>query len=287
MASARSASRRSIPSSTAVVADPAPPRVGFTVGAALALVFWAALACSPGTDDVRPQGGGPEATTLTVSAAASLTDAFQELGVAYQALHPGVEVTLNLGGSAALGAQIREGAPVDVFAAADPKHLDELGPELAAPGEIFATNRLRIAVPAGNPGAVAGLADLSREELVIGLCAPGVPCGELARDALARAGIVPRPDTEEPNARALLTKVRLGEVDAGLVYVSDVLAGGPEVQGVDVREEWNPEASYAVAALERASDPEEAARFIAFVLSPEAEPILTRHGFGPVPGRGS
>lgn len=250
----------------------------------VALTLWACLACSPDSDGSRTGTDGARPQTITVSAAASLTDAFHELAEAFQAQHPEVRVTMNFAGSAALATQIREGAPVDLFAPADPRHLDAVADELAAPARTFATNRLRIAVPAGNPGGVAGLDDLSREELVVGLCAPGVPCGDLARDALARAGVTPRPDTEEPNARSLLTKVRLGEVDVALVYGSDVLAGGAEVEGIDFPEEWNPTARYAIAALQSEGSAAVVAEFVDFLLSDEGGAILSRYGFSPPSG---
>ena len=191
-----------------------------------------------------------------------------------------MDVRLNVAGSAALATQIREGAPVDVFAPADPRHLEDVRDRLAGPGRVFATNRLSIAVPRGNPGGVAGLADLAREELVVGLCAAGVPCGDLAREALERAGVRARPDTDEPNARALLNKVRLGEVDAAVVYVSDIRAGGEEVEGVDVPDAVNPTARYAIAVLRDAAAPTAAESFVGFVLGAEARAILARHGFG-------
>lgn len=252
----------------------------------LALALWACLACSPESQASRPGTGGGGPQTITVSAAASLTDAFRELAAAFQAQHPEVEVTMNFAGSATLATQIREGAPVDLFAPADPRHLDAVADELSGPGRAFATNRLRIAVPTGNPGGVVGLADLSREELVVGLCTPGVPCGDLAREALARAGVIPRPDTEEPNARSLLTKVRLGEVDVAMVYGTDVVAGGAEVEGIDIPEEWNPTARYAIAALGSAASAAGVAEFVDFLLSDEGRAILARNGFSPAPGRG-
>jgi molybdate transport system substrate-binding protein len=227
---------------------------------------------------------GAEPVSITVSAAASLTDVFQEIARAFEARNAGTEVTLNLAGSSALATQILEGAPVDVFAPADPKHIEAVAGELAGPARNFASNRLRIAVPAGNPGGVAGLVDLGREELVVGLCARGVPCGDLAREALDRAGVAARPDTEAPNVRALLTKVRLREVDAALVYVSDVLAGGPEVEGIEVPEEWNALARYPIAVVRRDPPSQAAEDFVAFVLSEEARRILARHGLEPPPG---
>jgi molybdate transport system substrate-binding protein len=244
------------------------------------MLLVAGLACGPG--DSGREGAGAvveQSRSITVSAAASLTDAFQDIAEAFEARHPGAEVTLNLAGSSALATQIREGAPVHVFAAADPGQMEAVAEELAGPPRIFATNRLRIAVPAGNPGGVAGIRDLGREELVVGLCASGVPCGDLAREALARAGVGARPDTEEPNVRALLTKVGLGEVDAAIVYASDIPAGGPAVQGIDIPDEWSPVARYPIAVV-RGDPPSATARdFVAFVLSDEARGILTGHGF--------
>lgn len=247
-------------------------------------ILWASLACGPGPEKAPAPGSAESGNAvITVSAAASLTDAFQEVAGAFEELRPGVEVRLNLAGSAALSAQILEGAPVDVFAAAAPGHLAVVAEELVEPGRIFATNRLRIVVPHGNPGDVGGLADLSRDELVVGLCAPAVPCGELAREALDRAGVAAAPDTEEPNARALLTKVRLGEVDAAVVYASDVLAGGGEVDGLDIPEAWSPVAHYPIAVLRGSSHPMASRDFVSFVLSERGAAILARHGFGPPP----
>lgn len=261
------------------------PSLPRSAAVALVAVLVTGVACSDGggEDDSRGATPDPSPGTITVSAASSLTDAFLELARVFEARHPGVEVTLNFAGSSALTTQILEGAPVDVFAPAAPEHLDDVSHELGEPRRIFATNRLRIAVPTGNPGGVTGLADLSREDLVVGLCAPGVPCGDLAIEALSRAGVVPRPDTREPNARALLTKVRLGEVDAAVVYASDVEAGGAEVEGVEVPEEWNPSARYAIAPLKGGANPGAARAFVDFVVSGDGAAILARHGFGPPP----
>lgn len=250
------------------------------------MVLWTGAACEPTGDEGRSGVDRPQAATLTVSAAASLADAFQELASAYELLHPGVRVALNFAGSAALATQILEGAPVDLFAPAAPEHLHRVAEELSGPGVVFATNRLSIAVPAGNPGGVVALADLARDELVIGLCAVGVPCGDLAREALARAGVAPRPDTEEANVRALLTKVRLSEVDAALVYRSDIQARDTAVEGVDIPDEWNPTALYSIAALGSGGSSAAATDFIAFVLSEEGFEILARYGFARPPEAG-
>jgi molybdate transport system substrate-binding protein len=218
---------------------------------------------------------------LLVSAAASLTDAFGEVEVAFEAAHPGVEVLLNMAGSSTLRQQIVEGAPVDVFASADSSNMDQV----AAAGEVdgapraFAANRLQITVPAGNPAGVTGLEDFADEDLLIGLCATGVPCGDLALTVLENAGVTPAIDTREPDVRALLTKIQSGELDAGLTYVTDVVASGGAVHGIDIPDGANATTNYQIASLVDSSDPSTAAAFVAFVLSPEGQAILNSYGF--------
>jgi len=225
---------------------------------------------------------------LLISAAASLTDAFGEIEAAFEAAHPSVEVTLNLAGSSTLRVQILEGAPVDVFASADLANMERLveADEVAGEARVFARNRLQIAVPAGNPGRVAGVDDLAREELLLGLCAESVPCGDFARAALARAGVRPSIDTAEPDVRALLTKVALGELDAAITYVTDVSAAGPEVRGIDLPRSANLVAEYPIAVRAAAPNAAAARAFVDFVLSADGQVILERHGFLPAPGRG-
>lgn len=190
------------------------PRV--SLAAALAVIAWLAPAC----------GGGPAAGTLTVFAASSLTDAFTALAAAFEAGHPGIEVTVNFAGSSSLREQVLAGAPADVFAAAAVADMDSLAAAGALAGEarIFARNTVVIAVPAGNPAGIAGPEDFARPSLLIGLCSPEVPCGRYAREALAAAGVTPSPDTLEPDARALLSKIAAGELDAGIVYATDAAA---------------------------------------------------------------
>ncbi len=223
--------------------------------------------------------GGAPVKTLNVSAAASLSDVFAEIATAYEAEHPELDVVLNLGGSAGLREQILEGAPADVFASANTTVMDDLVAEGEVDGAplVFARNTLEIAVPAGNPAGVTGLADFADRDLLIGLCAVGVPCGDSAREALARAGVTPSVDTNEPDVRSLLGKVASGELDAGITYVTDVLAAGDDVDGVDIPPDWNVTSEYPIAVLVDAS---EAARgLVDFVLSAQGREILTRHGF--------
>lgn len=218
---------------------------------------------------------------LRVSAAASLTDAFAAIEEVFEERHPGVDIVLNLGGSATLREQILEGAPVDVFASANLANMEqvmEAGETGAAP-VIFAHNLLQIAVPPDNPGNVTDLADFANENLLIGLCAEDVPCGDFARETLAQAGINPAIDTNEPDVRALLTKVEAGELDAGITYVTDVAAAEGRVRGIDIPGEVNVVATYPIAALAGATNPEAAAAFIEFVLSEEGQSILNGFGF--------
>jgi molybdate transport system substrate-binding protein len=239
-----------------------------TIGLILALV-----ACGA-PDSERP-------TTVLVSAAASLTDSFAEIETAFESAHPGTDVILNLGGSSSLREQIVEGVPADVFASANESNMGRVveAGEVEGDPQIFARNLLQIAVPAGNPAGVTGLADFSDESLLIGLCAEEVPCGDFAREALARAGVTPAIDTNEPDVRALLTKIEVGELDAGITYVTDVVSAGGSVDGIDIPEDVNVVAEYPIAVLTGASDLDAATSFVEFVLSDEGQAILGEHGF--------
>ena len=218
---------------------------------------------------------------LLVSAAASLTDAFAEVEAAFEAANPGVDVVLNLGSSSSLREQILEGAPADVFASANTSNMDQVAEagEVEGEAEIFVLNELQIAVPAGNPAGVTGLDDFANEDLLIGLCAEEVPCGSFGREALEKAGVTPAIDTNEPDVRALLTKVEAGELDAGIVYVTDVLSTAGAVEGIDIPDEFNVVAAYPIAALVNAPNPDAAAAFVDFVLSDEGQAILVEFGF--------
>lgn len=240
--------------------------------ALLAMVTALALVgCAPGEDE-----------ELVVSAASSLTGAFADIESAFEKANPGVKVKVNHAGSATLREQILEGAPVDVFAPADLTHIDQVATAGAIGEEhrVFATNTLLIAVPAGNPGDVAGLDDFADPNLLLGLCAEGVPCGDLARAVLDSAGIEPSIDTYEPNARLLLTKIEAGELDAGITYVTDVYRGDSAVEAIELPEDLRLTTQYPIAMLARTDKPELATAFIQFVLSDEGQAILTGFGFG-------
>lgn len=223
---------------------------------------------------------GPDRVELLVAAAASLTDAFRDVETAFEDGHPGIDVVLNLGGSSLLREQILERAPVDAFAPADVAIMEEVRAAGLVSGRvsIFARNTMVIAVPAGNPGEVGGLDDLARPELLVGLCAETVPCGQYTRRVLLGAGVAARPDTEEPNVRALLTKVERGELDTGIVYATDIREANGVV-AIAIPEEYNVTADYPIAIMSGTSHPEAAAAFVAYVLSDEGRTLLDRHGF--------
>ena len=220
---------------------------------------------------------------MLIFAAASLTDALAEVESAFETAYPDVDVLLNLAGSSALREQILEGAPADAFLSANASNMDQVVEAgEAEDSEIFATNVLQIAVPAGNPAGVIGLETFADNALLIGLCAEEVPCGDFGRQALDNAGVTPAIDTNEPDVRALLTKIAEGELDAGIVYVTDVLAPdfADDVEGIDIPAEVNVVAAYPIAALVGAPNPDAASAFVDFVLSDAGQAILSEYGFG-------
>jgi molybdate transport system substrate-binding protein len=218
---------------------------------------------------------------VAVFAAASLTESFTEIGAAFEAANPGAVVTFNFGASSALAQQIASGAPADVFAAASPATMATVLDAGDAEGEptVFVRNRLQIAVPAGNPGTVRGLADFADAERTIALCAEQVPCGAAAIKAFGAAGITPAPDTLEQDVKATVTKVELGEVDAALVYRTDVLATGDAVEGIDFPEAEQAVNDYPIVTLAQAPNAETARAFLDYVVSPDGRKVLEAAGF--------
>lgn len=232
-------------------------------------------------DNGTVEGSAVEGPVL-VFAAASLTDAFGDVKTAFEKENPDAEVQLNFGGSSALREQILAGAPADVFASANGSNMDDVveAGDVEGDPKIFVTNELQIAVPAGNPGKVEGLDDFANDDLLIGLCAVEVPCGDFAREALKGVDVEPAIDTNEPDVRALLTKVGSDEMDAGIVYVTDVTAAGDRVEGIDIPAADNVVAEYPIAQLAEAPNEAGARSFIEFVVSSEGQEILTGYGFG-------
>lgn len=249
-----------------------------TVAAALLLAGCAAEPSST-FDASSPADAAP--ATLTVFAAASLAEAFDEIAVGFESRHPHVDVVVNSGGSGALAQQIVAGAPADVFAsAAEPPMQEVVDAGLAESPIAFATNTLELVVPAGNPAGVTGLDDLGRPELRVALCDPSVPCGAAAAELFEQAGIAAAPDTLESDVKAVLTKVVLGEVDAALVYRTDVVAAGGAVEGIEVPGAASVVNHYPIASMTDAASPDVAADFVAFVTGADGRDVLDVAGFG-------
>ena len=225
---------------------------------------------------------GPAAVsgTLNVFAAASLREAFTALGAQFEAAHPGTKVVLNFGPSSGLATQITAGAPADVFASASVKNMDQVVTtgDAASP-TAFASNVMEIVVPTRNPAAITALSDLARPGVKVALCQPAVPCGVTAAKVFNNAKLTVTPVTQEVDVKAVLTKVSLGEVDAGVVYVTDVRAAGAKVRGIVIPADVNASTRYPIATLTKAPNKAAAEAFTALVLSADGARILTADGF--------
>jgi len=231
--------------------------------------------------------------TLTVYAAASLTDAFTEIGKAFEASNSGVTVVFNFGGSQNLRTQIEQGAPADVFASATTKEMDTLIAQnmvKAGAPKVFLTNRLVVILPKDNPAGVASLEDLSNPGLKLVLAAEEVPAGRYAREMLDNLNTLFGADykdkvlanvvSNEDNIRQAVTKVQLGEADASIVYVSDAVAT-PDLQKIEIPADVNVIAEYPIALLVESANSDLANEFVVYVLSPEGQATLKKWGFTP------
>lgn len=217
-----------------------------------------------------------------VFAAASLTAAFTELAAEFAKTAGGDAVDLNFAGTPQLVVQLREGAKVDVFASADLPNMQKveaLGGVVGKPVP-FATNRLCIVVPKGNPHGIRGLADLAVADRRVLLCGPEVPAGRYAREALAKASVVVQSRSDEPSVKAVVGKVVLGEAAAGIVYATDAAAARDKLDAVAIPAEHNLVASYPIAVLTKGDAESVGAAFVAFVRSPAGRAVLGKHGFG-------
>jgi len=236
---------------------------------------------SPSTASTPTPSPDPVTGSINVFAAASLTAAFKEEGTAFQAKHANASVVFNLAGSASLVTSIDNGAPADVFASADLPNMQKVvaaGNAIGQPAN-FASNRLQIVVAAGNPKGIKGLADLANAGTVLILCAPAVPCGNYANQALTKAGVKVTPKSQEQDVNAVISKVSQGEADAGIVYVTDVKAAGQKVQGVDIPDDQNVIASYPIATVKGGANSKGGQAFIDFLLSAAGQAVLANYGF--------
>jgi molybdate transport system substrate-binding protein len=252
------------------------------LAAVLAVAALALAACGGGDDDSGGSSGAASSGELKVFAAASLTAAFTDIGKQYAAANGGDKVTFNFAGSQALATQIQQGAPADVFASADIPNMDKVK-DLVGTSQNFASNQLQIVVEKGNPKGVKGLDDLANADLKVVLAAPDVPAGRYAAEILGKAGVTVKPVSQEDNVKAVVTKVSLGEADAGIVYVTDVTAGGDKVEGVDLPDDQNVLATYPIATVKASKDQAGAQAFMDLVLSAEGQQVLKQYGFLPPP----
>jgi molybdate transport system substrate-binding protein len=247
-----------------------------------AAVAVAALALAACGDDTTSGGSSGSANEIKVFAAASLTAAFTELGQQYTSANGGTKVTFNFAGSQALATQIQQAAPADVFASADLTNMGKVKDLVGTP-QNFASNLLQIVVEKGNPKGVKTLDDLANPDLKVVLAAPDVPAGKYAAEALNTAKVTVKPVSEEDNVKAVVTKVSLGEADAGIVYVTDVTAGGDKVQGVDIPKDQNVTATYPIASVKAGKAQDKAQAFMGLVLSAQGQQVLKQYGFLPPP----
>jgi molybdate transport system substrate-binding protein len=257
------------------------------LGAALAAtVAVAAAGCgssgssSPAAAAAPSASAAPLSGTVTVLAASSLTESFNTIGKRFEAAHPGVTVKFSYGASSTLAAQITAGAPADVFASASPKNMKQVtdAHDATAP-TTFATNEMEIAVPPSNPKHIATVADLTTPGTKVALCAAAVPCGATAQAVFTNAKVTVKPVTLGQDVKSVLTTVEQGEVDAGVVYKTDVHAAGTKVTGVEIPEAQNASTAYPIATLTASKNAAAARAFVSYVLSADGEKVLAAAGF--------
>jgi molybdate transport system substrate-binding protein len=241
----------------------------------LGLLVLASLALTSACGGAAADGGR---TTVTVLAASSLTTAAGDVSAAYTAEHPDVRLRFSLAGSQELASQVRQGVPADVIVSADEPTMKGLGNAVRTP-MVVATNQLTIVVAAGNPKGITGLEDLARSDVVTVLAAPAVPAGRYARTVLKAAGVEVTARSEEPDVKAVLTRVRLGDADAGIVYVTDVAAADDDVDGVEIPAGANVVARYPAAVIADTRHAAEATDFVEWLASSEGHAVLAKSGF--------
>ena len=261
--------------------------------AAVATLLLGAAACGSGASGRASSGSASSGRTtssaphghLTVFAAASLKTTFTTIGAEFQRAHPGTTVSFSFAGSSDLVSQLQQGAPADVFASADvPNMTKATRDSLTASTPVdFASNTLEIAVPPGNPGHVASLADLTKPGVSVVVCAPVVPCGAAAVKVERAAGIRLAPVSEEQSVTDVLGKVSSGEADAGLVYVTDVREARSAVEGVPFAQSSAAVNVYPIATLRTSTDATLAQAFVDAVTGQPGQGILAAAGFRPAP----
>ncbi len=251
----------------------------------IAGVVVAALAAgcaSSGSSSPAAASSSASASTaaITVFAAASLTGTFTQLGKQFEAAHPGDTVKFSFGPSSGLATQITSGAPADVFASAAPANMQQVVTAGDASGsQTFAKNKMEVAVPPTNPANVTSVNDLAKKPVKVALCQPQVPCGVVAAEVFKNVGITVKPVTLQADVKSVLTQVELGNVDAGMVYVTDAKAAGAKVKGLTIPASENASTLYPIATISSSKHKSQAQAFVAYVLSPAGQQVLAAAGF--------
>ncbi|HVE76855.1 MAG TPA: molybdate ABC transporter substrate-binding protein [Actinomycetota bacterium] len=255
----------------------------------IAAVFSLALliGVSCGTDQKNPveeetpdsQLAAP-AGSLSIFAAVSLTEAFEEIGKAYEKKNPGAKVSFNFAGSSSLASQLEQGAKADIFASADEVTMQSLNEKglISDRPRVFAKNTMQILVAKGNPKNIKTVTDLARKDLVVVLADPAVPAGRYAQEVLNKASVKVTPKSLELDVRAVVAKIDLGEADAGIVYTTDIKSSS-KVAGVKIPLEHNVQARYPIAVLKTSLDIKGSEKFVGYLLSVNGQAILKKHGF--------
>jgi molybdate transport system substrate-binding protein len=243
-------------------------------------VLLAACGGGGGTASSSPASGSLSGY-IQVFAAASLTASFNALGASFHQANPGVGVNFNFAGTPTLVTQIEQGAPADVFASADTTNMDKLTSDGYTSGtsRVFARNQLEIVVAPGNPKGIAGLADLAKSGVIYITEGPTVPAGKYSLQALATAGLKVTPKSLETSVTAVISKIELGEADAGIVYITDIKAAGTKVQGVPIPAADNVIATYPIVAVKGTKSSAVASAFIDYVTSATGQSTLATFGF--------
>src|SRR5215813_4481524 len=254
------------------------------VCAALASLVLAACSSSPsGSSQGSSPAPGKPSGTLVVFAATSLTEAFDKIGAQFEKANPGVTVKFNYNGSSSLATSINQGAPADVFASAAPENMKTVtdAGDAAGTPQIFTRNTGEIMVEKGNPQHIQSVKDLADDKIKVAVCAPEVPCGAVATAIFKNAGVTVKPVSEETNVGGVVTKVTLGEVDAGIVYVTDVKANESKATGVTIPADQNAITEYPIVEVKNAPNATAAKAFISYVLGPDGQKVLASFGFMP------
>jgi molybdate transport system substrate-binding protein len=257
------------------------------VPVALAGVAGRVLAgCGSSSTSSPPGGsaaGGKVSGTVVVFAATSLTEAFDKIGGQFEKAHPGVSVKFNYNGSSSLATSINQGAPADVFASAAPANMATVtdAGDAAGTPQIFTRNTGEIMVEQGNPQHIKSVKGLADPKVKVVVCAPAVPCGALAQKIFTNAGVTVKPVSEEQNVGGVVTKVTLGEADAGIVYVTDIKANEGKATGVAIPAGQNDITEYPIVEVKGAPNATAAKAFISYVLGPNGQQVLASFGFLP------